>query len=191
MFGGPGRRAVAALIDWCIVGAAMLLSLPLPGLLRGVLPPLPADVPPTLLPLLPLVVPLLYFIIFPATRAQGTPGKRACGLKIATLGGDRIGFFRSLLRFVASLVSIAALFLGDLVMVWNRKHRAFHDMVAGTVVVEAKARPAEIAWSEPPAPSWIGRIAGTLAYAAVVALLVTLYQSSGLDYNALQARIFQ
>lgn len=188
MFGGPGRRAVAALIDLCIVGAAMLLSLPLPGMLRGVLPPLPPDVPLTLLP---LIVPLLYFIVLPATRAQATPGKRACGLKIATLGGDRIGFFRSLVRFVASLVSIAALFLGDLVMVWNRKHRAFHDLVAGTVVVEARSRPAQIAWSEPPAPSWIGRIAGTLAYAAVIVLVVLLYQSSGLDYTALQARIFQ
>src|SRR6185312_17244683 len=188
MFGGPGRRAVAALIDLCIVGAAMLLSLPLPGLLRDALPPLPADVP---LALLPLLVPLLHFIIFPATRAQGTPGKRSCGLKIATLGGDRIGLFRSLVRFAASLISIAALFLGDLVMVWNRKHRAFHDMFAGTVVVEARARPAEIAWSEPPAPSWIGRVAGTLAYAAVIVLLVLLYQSSGFDYAALQARIFQ
>jgi uncharacterized RDD family membrane protein YckC len=188
MFGGPGRRAVAALIDLCIVGAAMLLSLPLPGYLRGVLPPLPADVP---LMLLPLVVPLLYFIVFPATRVQATPGKRACGLKIATLGGDRIGLFRSLVRFVASLLSIAALFLGDLAMVWSRKHRAFHDLVAGTVVGEAKSRAPEIAWSQPPAPSWTGRIVGTLAYAAVIGLLVLLYQSSGLDYAALQARIFQ
>jgi len=173
MFGRPARRAIAALIDALIAGAFTLLATPLPGLVAPFVPPLPYPVP---LFLLPFAVPVLYFVVFPATRAQGTPGKRAVGLKIATLGGDRTGFFRSLVRFVASLVSIAALFLGDLMMVWNRKHRALHDFIAGTVVVEAKTRPAEIAWSEPPPASWLARLGGTAVYVGVAALVVLLYR---------------
>jgi uncharacterized RDD family membrane protein YckC len=173
MFAGPGRRAAAALIDALIAGALVLLSMPLPGLALTFLPPLPAGAP---LFLLPLVLPILYLVLFPVTRAQATPGKRACAIKIATLGGDRIGLARSIVRFVASLVSIAALFLGCLLMVWNRKHRALHDFAAGTVVVDAKARPPEIAWSEAAPASWTWRFAGTGAYVAVAALLVLLYR---------------
>jgi uncharacterized RDD family membrane protein YckC len=183
MFAGPARRAAAALIDAFVVGALMLLVMALarfPAVadLLATLPPVPLPVEAGFFT--PFAVPFLgalaYFVVFPATRMQATPGKSAVGVRIATVGGDRIGFLRSLVRYLASLVSIAIVFLGYLPMIWTRKRRALHDYVAGTVVVDRRARPAEIAWTEPPAPSWLGRIAATALYAGIVALPVIIYR---------------
>src|SRR5690348_17385499 len=140
MFAGPARRAAAALIDGFVVGALALLvmaiaRLPAVADLLASLPPvpsLPAEAGFFAPFAVPLLVPLAYFVVFPATRMQATPGKSAVGVRIATVGGDRIGFLRSLVRYVASLVSIAIVFLGYLPMIWTRKRRALHDYVAGT-----------------------------------------------------------
>lgn len=177
MFAGPARRAAAALIDAFVVGALLLLFTAIRQLpLMDFVPPLPADIGLFAPFIVPIAVPLIYCVVFPATRLQATPGKSAVGIRIATVGGDRIGFIRSLVRFAASLVSIAIFFLGYLPMVWTRKHRALHDFVAGTVVVDRKTRAAEIAWAQPAPPSWLARVAGTVVCVGLVALPVLLYR---------------
>ena len=177
MFAGPGRRVAAALTDAFVVGALLAVATVIANLpLMDFMPKLPGEVAIFAPFFLPVAVPFLYFVVFPATRMQGTPGKSALGIRIATVGGDRIGFVRSLVRFAASLVSIATFFLGYLPMVWTRKRRALHDFVAGTVVVHQKARASEIAWAEPPAPTWLARIGGTAAYVLIAVLPVVFYR---------------
>ncbi len=90
-----------------------------------------------------------YFVGLPPTARQGTIGKSGTRIKITDLAGNRIGVGRSVLRFAASLVSFAALGLGYAVCFWNARRRTLHDFVAGTVVVDAGATPAEIAAAVP------------------------------------------
>jgi uncharacterized RDD family membrane protein YckC len=66
-----------------------------------------------------------------------TPGKLAVGLKIvdARTGGAP-GTGRLVLRFVAYLVSALPLYLGFLWAVVDRRKQAWHDKIAGTLVVQ-------------------------------------------------------
>lgn len=125
----------------------------------------------------------LYFIVPPATRWQGTPGKRANGMKITTLSGERIGIGRSALRFVGTCLSWATLGLGFAVSFWNPRRRMLHDYIAGTVVVDAKATRDQVAGAAPPPPGWLKRVLGSLAMALLVALPIYLVA------NGMNARV--
>jgi len=81
------------------------------------------------------VFPWLYHALAEATSWQGTPGKRLLGLKVIGPSGRRASFFRTLPRFVAKLVSLAALGLGGFMILGNHRRQALHDRIAGTRVV--------------------------------------------------------
>lgn len=137
-FAGAGRRAAAMLGDLVVV-----LILVLAALLAVELATDQGQ------KWLSPVILVAYFVGLPITRLQGTLGKRAIGIKITDLAGNRIGAGRSLLRFAASLVSLAALGLGYAFCFWNARRRTLHDLIAGTVVVNAKAAPAGITAASP------------------------------------------
>ncbi len=109
-----------------------------------------------------------YFGLFPATPLQGTPGKRACGIRIVDANGKPIGVLRSLARFLASVPSIGLFGAGFLSAAWTRRRQALHDLVAGTLVVGVGAN----VEGDAPALSWPARIAACLA---VVASALVVY----------------
>jgi len=109
-----------------------------------------------------------YFGLFPATPLQATPGKLACGIRIADLDGAPIGIGRSLARFLASVPSIAILGIGLLPAAWNSRRQAFHDLVAGTIVVTANATRIEA--RAPPLP-WFARLGVCLVVLCSAALV--------------------
>lgn len=116
-----------------------------------------------------------YYVMLPATRWQGTIGKRANRLRIATLAGERIGIGRSAVRFAAGLLSWATLGAGFIVCLWNPRRRTLHDYVAGTVVVDAGATPAQVAAAVPPPVPWPKRILGSLVMALGIGLPLVLF----------------
>lgn len=158
-FAGATPRAGALIADLLIACALAIATALAAELLLEARPRAPA-----------LGVMALYFIVLPATRLQGTPGKRMNGLKITTLAGERIGIARSALRFAASLASWATAGLGFVACFWNPRRRTLHDYVAGTVVVPVKATAAQIASASPPPVPWGKRILGSLALALAIAL---------------------
>lgn len=86
-----------------------------------------------------LVVALLDFIVLPGLTGW-TLGKWVTGLRIERRDGERAGFLRTLLRHtVGYLLSLLTLGLGFLLAAFNREGRALHDLLAGTVVVRARA----------------------------------------------------
>ena len=85
-----------------------------------------------------------YFAGFHASGMQATPGKRAFGIKVTDLAGERISIARGAGRFFATWLSTIILWIGYLIAGWNHKKRALHDMLAGTLVVNGKAEPAEV-----------------------------------------------
>jgi uncharacterized RDD family membrane protein YckC len=97
-----------------------------------------------------------YFVGFWAWRGQ-TPGKMLIGAKIVKKDGSSIGLVRALLRFIVYFLyllvwglvgtSFLALFLiivvAFIIVAFNRKKRGLHDFVAGTVVINTRAKAPE------------------------------------------------
>ncbi len=86
-----------------------------------------------------------FYIVFGAFYAiagwasGGTPGMRAVGLRLqAKIGKASPGFGRAVARLLVSIVSVLALFLGFIGMVWSKERQTWHDAAAGTVVVESR-----------------------------------------------------
>ena len=131
-FAGFGQRALALLIDWLIV---VVISMPLIVVAFGAeyfsLDPLRRlwDV------LFALIVGIAVIGFWRDCGA--TPGKLAVGVKIVdakTGGTPATG--RLVLRFVAYLVSALPLYLGFLWAALDRRKQAWHDKIAGTLVVQ-------------------------------------------------------
>ncbi|MDE2291320.1 MAG: RDD family protein, partial [Elusimicrobia bacterium] len=69
----------------------------------------------------------------------GTPGKRLLGLRVEAVGGGPLGAGRSLVRAAGYLVSLP-LNLGFLWSLLNPDSRTWHDLLAGSRVVEVRAK---------------------------------------------------
>lgn len=77
----------------------------------------------------PVIVFAILQIVFIPTIG-GSIGHRICGMRIASLNGKWVGFWRPTIRTVLLLLIVPAL-------VWDSDQRAFHDKVAGTVLIRA------------------------------------------------------
>ncbi len=70
-----------------------------------------------------------------------TPGKWLLGLRVVTVEGRTPGLVRSVVRFAAYTLSIAPLLLGVVAIAFDPLRRAWHDRIARTLVVHARASP--------------------------------------------------
>jgi uncharacterized RDD family membrane protein YckC len=130
-YAGFGQRAVALLIDWLIV---VVISMPIIVVAFGAeyfsLDPVRRlwDV---------LFIGIVGVVVVAFWRYCGaTPGKIAVGLKIVDARtGDIPSTGRLVLRLVCYLVSALPLYLGFLWAAIDRRKQAWHDKIAGTVVV--------------------------------------------------------
>jgi uncharacterized RDD family membrane protein YckC len=76
----------------------------------------------------------LYFASMECSSWQATLGKKAMGLYVTDLAGQRIGFLRASVRYFAKMISSLVLFLGYLMAAFTEKRQALHDMIAGCLV---------------------------------------------------------
>lgn len=68
-----------------------------------------------------------------------TPGKWLLGLKIVRRKTHAdIGYWRYVLRYFAYIPSVGAAMLGVIWCHFNKERRAWHDMIAGTVVLQTR-----------------------------------------------------
>jgi uncharacterized RDD family membrane protein YckC len=94
--------------------------------------------------LINVVIACAYFAGFHSSAKQATPGKMVFGVKVSDLAGARIGIGRAIGRFFAMWVSGLIVLIGYLMAALTQKKQALHDMIAGTLVVNANAGPDEI-----------------------------------------------
>lgn len=85
------------------------------------------------------LIQLLYYILLPVLWSGYTLGKRAVGIRIARVDGEKVGIGTMLMRdFVSGLVYALTFGIGLIVsafMVGLREdNRAIHDFMAGTYV---------------------------------------------------------
>jgi uncharacterized RDD family membrane protein YckC len=147
---GLGARAAAFGLDWLFAGAAALLLcvlLLLPGALTGASSENEwrlTDAPPLLALFL---TPLSYLWV--SNSLGRSPGKRFLRLAVVrnlpsekrALSAEeakamRPGWRRGFLRTVVSLVGLSLLGLGYLWALRDKKHQAWHDIAADTLVVQ-------------------------------------------------------
>jgi len=130
-YAGFVRRAGAAILDGLVVS--------LPGTVAHQLGVTTGSFWPDML--VESLIWLPYYVIFLASPWQATLGKRAFGIKVTDREGRRIGLGRSFARHVASFLSALALMIGYLMVPFTKKRQAMHDMMAGTLVVNADMEP--------------------------------------------------
>ena len=83
-----------------------------------------------------LLVNWLYFTILESSAWQATLGKRAVGIKVTDLQGEKMSFGRSNARYWSKILSVLVLFIGFLMVAFTDKKQGLHDMIAGTLVIK-------------------------------------------------------
>ncbi|MBD1379703.1 RDD family protein [Bacillus sp. IB182487] len=81
---------------------------------------------------------IFYFGMMPASKHQGTLGKRIMGLKIVDENGNRVKAGKSWLRYIGYIPS-GILYIGFIMIAFTDGKRGLHDMIANTYVVKAAA----------------------------------------------------
>ncbi len=109
---GFWKRLLAALLD------LLLLSLLTPVLQRGIIP-----------------VAVAYFVLMWTWKGT-TIGSTLLRLKVVRTDGSPVSFSVALVRSLSCFFSAIVFFLGFLWTGWDREKQAWHDKIAGTVVVK-------------------------------------------------------
>jgi uncharacterized RDD family membrane protein YckC len=77
----------------------------------------------------------LYFASFESSLWQATPGKRALGIFVTDLAGNRITFARASGRYFGKLLSEFIFFFGFIMAGFTQRKQALHDQIAGCLVL--------------------------------------------------------
>ncbi|WP_338451882.1 RDD family protein [Niallia oryzisoli] len=83
-----------------------------------------------------VIIAVAYFAGLHASKWQATIGKKAVGLKVTDLNGNRISFWRGLGRYLAMSFLSGILFIGYIMVGLTEKKQGLHDLIAGTVVLK-------------------------------------------------------
>jgi uncharacterized RDD family membrane protein YckC len=84
---------------------------------------------------------MIYFIVMEAGKNNATIGKQIVGIKVVTTSGEPITLQDSLVRNLCKILSAALLMIGFIMVAFSaKKTRAYTIMIAGTLVIEDKAK---------------------------------------------------
>ncbi len=145
VYAGFWLRFVAWILDRLIVGVVTrVLLFPLFGLstlrmlMRG--HPEPEDFVPLFgmiarVAFVSLILDWLYYALTESSAWQGTIGKKALGLRVTDMQGNRISFGRATGRFFARIISGLTLLIGFIMAGFTEKKQALHDIIAGCLVI--------------------------------------------------------
>jgi uncharacterized RDD family membrane protein YckC len=125
---GWWRRFFSALIDGILLAIVQTILRALIGETSGIG--------------LGLLVDIAYFTSFHGSTGQ-TPGDAALSIKVVDLRdgtGQPVGYVRAFVRWLGSILSALALFLGYFWMLWDPEKQTWHDKMAGSVVVDLTDR---------------------------------------------------
>jgi uncharacterized RDD family membrane protein YckC len=78
----------------------------------------------------------IYAAIMESGSGQATFGKRAMGLRVTGMNGERISFMNATGRHFGKILSAIILLIGYLMMLWSDKKQTLHDKMANTLVVK-------------------------------------------------------
>ena len=125
-YGGFWVRVLAYLVDSVVIFSAIIVLAFVAAFL--------GEIGMTLIPVLAVLTPTLYWALMQASARQATLGKALLGMKVTDTSGNRISLLRSLGRELAKIVSGIPLGLGYVMAAFTGRKQALHDMVAATIV---------------------------------------------------------
>jgi uncharacterized RDD family membrane protein YckC len=82
-----------------------------------------------------LLLVWLYHALLESGPHQSTWGKRALGLKVTSIAGQRITFGHASARYFSTLITNMTMGIGYLMVAFTDRKQALHDMISGTLVV--------------------------------------------------------
>ncbi|MBI3234123.1 MAG: RDD family protein [Bacteroidetes bacterium] len=82
------------------------------------------------------VINWLYFALMESSSYQATIGKRALGIRVTDMNGERISFGRASGRYFGKMVSAITLLIGYIMAAFTEKKQALHDIISGCLVVK-------------------------------------------------------
>lgn len=85
-----------------------------------------------------LICVFVYYVVFCSGRWQATPGKRMLGIHLITVGGEKVGGWLALGRYLAYIISSLPLGIGFFMIGWNEEKKGLHDMICKTRVIYGK-----------------------------------------------------
>ena len=137
-YGGFWRRVFAVLIDYILLMFVL-------GITAGVLSHVMAPAADQMLAerraaLLIIIVWWLYYALFESSRWQATPGKMVVGARVSDLAGMRISFLRATGRTFGKILSAIILGVGFIMVAFNPRKQALHDVMAGTLVIKTSVQ---------------------------------------------------
>jgi len=122
VYGSFMQRAGAAIIDSIILGIPVLLLIQF-------------TYKQEIYIISAIVIDWLYYALQESGSMQATLGKKALGLKVTSLDGQRISFGQATGRYFGKIISRLIIYIGYLMVLWDDKRQALHDKMAGTLVV--------------------------------------------------------
>lgn len=138
-FSGFGIRLAAYIIDAILLAfvtyTPLILVFGFESAIEGEASGTSSDMQLAILGLVPFLVPFLYFTIMNCSAKQGTLGKIAVGIKVVDSHGERLGYGRSVARYISKILSGLLLGIGFLMVLFTRRKQGLHDMIAGTLVI--------------------------------------------------------
>lgn len=157
---GVAERFIALLIDWSII------SIPYQLLAAFVINRIQPDLEIIYAILGCVIIPfILYETIF-GSGGRNTLGKALVGIRVADVQtGEPLPLPRAFIRAVGYLISAGLLMCGFLLAFIDNQHRALHDYLAGSVVMQARPK------------SWGERTALTLTGALLMIVFVSVSYS--------------
>lgn len=84
-----------------------------------------------------ILINIIYYTVLEAGRRQATPGKMMMGIFVTDYNGNRISYLRALGRSLGRILSMIICFVGYVMALLNLRNQALHDLLAGTLVLEA------------------------------------------------------
>ena len=134
LYAGFWKRFVANLIDSVILGVGGMAVGAVVGSVYGGITGSESGVE-VFAKIIGVIVGWLYYAACESSAAQATPGKRALGILVTDLNGQRISFGRASGRHFGKILSALCLGIGYLAVAFTEKKQGWHDSVADCLVV--------------------------------------------------------
>ncbi|MCI0490443.1 MAG: RDD family protein [Blastocatellia bacterium] len=141
-YAGFWKRFAASLIDSLIVSVlwGILLVLHIALKESRILDGDGEEISLVIIMILPVIFTWLYASLMESSPARGTLGKMALGIAVTGPTGSRISFGRATGRHFGKILSSMFFGFGYLMAAFTEKKQALHDLMAGCLVVNKKAR---------------------------------------------------
>ena len=78
----------------------------------------------------------LYSALMESSKWQATVGKKAVGIKVTDMKGNRISFGKATGRYFSKFISGIICYVGYIMASFTDKKQGLHDMIAGTLVLK-------------------------------------------------------